>query len=209
MSNFCFRLLFRLGMAVASDQTEVNLQTTLCPHPLKLKARTGTLSTSRMLTIESCGYASEDEAREFGTHVLNAMLLGGVVRRSGVDFGTGKRRAQFAEDIKKRIAETGGTLREEVDGLDVYEDHNTMFLVVEGHVTVSGSPEDVRDLIDVAAAHALALTERQRIAAELLNDSLFEVSIDASFLLRISAIEALCAQAPASAAYIRPRCESA
>jgi hypothetical protein len=75
MSNFCFRLLFRLGMALASDQTEVNLQATLCPHPLKLKARTGTLSTSRMLAIESCGYASEDEARGFGTRVLNAMLL--------------------------------------------------------------------------------------------------------------------------------------
>src|ERR1700731_861106 len=75
MSNFCFRLLFRLGMAVASDQTEVNLQTTLCPHPLKLKARTGTLSTSRGLAIESCAYASEGEARGFGTRVLNAMLL--------------------------------------------------------------------------------------------------------------------------------------
>jgi hypothetical protein len=44
-------------MAVASDQTEVNLQTTLCPNPLKLKARTGTLSTSRELAIESCDYA--------------------------------------------------------------------------------------------------------------------------------------------------------
>ncbi len=53
MSTFCFRLLFHLGMAVASDQTEVNLQTTLCPNPLKLKARTGTLSTSRELAIES------------------------------------------------------------------------------------------------------------------------------------------------------------
>ena len=57
MSTFCFRLIFHLGMAVASDQTEVNLQTPLCPNPLKLKARTGTLSTSRELAIESCDYA--------------------------------------------------------------------------------------------------------------------------------------------------------
>jgi hypothetical protein len=202
MSNFCFRLLFRLGMAVDSDQTEVNLQTTLCPHPLKLKARTGTLSTSRGLAIESCVYASEEEGRGFGTRVLNAMLLGGVMRRLGVDFGTGKRRAQFHEDIKKDIAETDATLRDEVDGLDVYEDLNTIFFVFDGHATGSGSPERVEDLIDVAAAHAQALTERQRIAAELLNDSLFEVSTDASFLLRISAIEALCPQAPASTAYV-------
>jgi hypothetical protein len=202
MSNFCFRLLFRLGMAVASDQTEVNLETTLCPHPLKLKARTGTLSTSRMLAIESCGYASEDEARGFGTRVLNAMLIGGVMRRRGVDFGTGKTRAQFHEDLKKDIAKTGATLREEVDGLDVYEDLNTMFLAIEGHAIVSGSPEDVSDLINDAATHARALMEQQRITAELLNDSLFAVSTDASFLLRISAIEALCQQAPASAACV-------
>jgi hypothetical protein len=201
--SFCFRLLFRLGMAVASDETEVKFHTTLCPHPLKLKARTGTLRTSRMLTIESCAYASEDEARGFGTRVLDAMLLGGVVRRLGVDFGTGKKRAQFSEDVKKKIAETGATLREELEGLDVYdEDLNTTFLVAEGHATVSGSPQDIIDLIDVAAGHSQALTERQRIAAELLNDSLFEVSTDASFLLRISAIEALCPQAPASAAYV-------
>jgi hypothetical protein len=113
------------------------------------------------------------------------------------------KRAQFSEDVKKKIAETGATLREEVEGLDVYdEDLNTTFLVAEGHATVSGSPQDIIDLIDVAAGHSQALTERQRIAAELLNDSLFEVSTDASFLLRISAIEALCPQAPASAAYV-------
>lgn len=202
MSDFCFRLLFRLGMTIASDEKEVKFQTTLCPHPLKLRARSGTLGTSAMLTIESSVYPSEEEARALGTRVLNAMLLGGIIRRLGVDFGTGNKRAQFSEDIKKKIAETGATLREEVEGLDVYENCNTIFLVAEGHGTVSGSPEDVRDLIEVAATHSQALTERHRVAAELLNDSLFEVSTDASFLLRISAVEALCPQAPASSAYV-------
>jgi hypothetical protein len=80
-------------------------------------------------------------------------------------------------------------------------------MVMEGSITVSSSPEDVRELIEVAAGHSRALVEvglsaRQRIAAELLNDSLCEVSADAAFLLRISAIEALCPQAPASNAYI-------
>jgi hypothetical protein len=56
--------------------------------------------------------------------------------------------------------------------------------------------------MDMAAANVRALTEPQRIAAELLNDSLFEVSNDACFLLRIAAVEALCPQAPASGTYI-------
>jgi hypothetical protein len=63
------------------------------------------------------------------------MLIGGIVRRMGVDFGTGKTRAQFHEDTKK-----GATLCQEVDGLDVYED-DTMFLVAENPFVVSGTPK--------------------------------------------------------------------
>jgi hypothetical protein len=40
------------------------------------------------------------------------------------------------------------------------------------------------------------LNERQRIAAELLNDAVFLQSSDARFILRITAVEALCPQGP-------------
>jgi hypothetical protein len=203
MPNFCFRLLFRLGVAIGSDEETVDINTTLCAHPLQLMARTGTLRTSRRLAIKSCGYGSEDEARQSGTRVLNAMLLGGVIRRLGVDFGTGRRGPQFSQSIKDEVAKTGATLREEVEGLDVYEEElNTICLIVEGKATVSDSPASVSELIERAADYSRALTERQRIAAELLNDSLFGIPADASFLLRISAIEALCPQGCASDAYI-------
>jgi hypothetical protein len=42
---------------------------------------------------------------------------------------------------------------------------------------------------------ATSLTSNQRVAAELLNDSLFNMAPEASFLLRVAAIEALCPQA--------------
>jgi hypothetical protein len=41
---------------------------------------------------------------------------------------------------------------------------------------------------------AASLTANQRVAAELLNDSFFKMSPEASFLLRVSAVEALCPQ---------------
>ena len=41
----------------------------------------------------------------------------------------------------------------------------------------------------------VSLTEHQRMAAELLNDAFFEISPEAKFLLRVSAVEALCPQA--------------
>ncbi len=47
----------------------------------------------------------------------------------------------------------------------------------------------------VRAESATSLTANQRVAAELLNDSFFKMSPEASFLLRVSAVEALCPQA--------------
>jgi hypothetical protein len=203
MPNFCFRLLFRLGIVIDSDEQAIDISTTLCAHPLQLMARAPTIRTSRKLAIRSCGYGSEDEARQSGTRVLNAMLLGGLIQRSGVDFGTGRRGPQFSQAIKNDIAKTGATLRDEVEGLDVYEGLDTSFFSFQGEATVSGhGPAAVSELIERAADYSRALTERQRIAAELLNDSLFGIPADASFLLRISAIEALCPQGSASDAYI-------
>lgn len=42
---------------------------------------------------------------------------------------------------------------------------------------------------------ATSLNPNQRVAAELLNDSFFKMSPEASFLVRVSAVEALCPQA--------------
>src|SRR5262245_31018591 len=46
-----------------------------------------------------------------------------------------------------------------------------------------------------AVDSATSLTANQRVTAELLNDSFFKMSPEASFLLRVSAVEALCPQA--------------
>ena len=132
MPNFCFRLLFRLGIVIDSDEQAVDISTKLCAHPLQLMARAPTIRTSRKLAIRSCGYGSEDEARQSGTRVLNAMLLGGLIQRLGVDFGTGRRGPQFAQAIRDDIAKTGATLHDEVEGLDVYEGLDTIFFCISG-----------------------------------------------------------------------------
>ena len=49
-------------------------------------------------------------------------------------------------------------------------------------------------MMGAAVASATSLTANQRVAAELLNDSFFKMSPEASFLLRVSAVEALCPQ---------------
>jgi hypothetical protein len=54
---------------------------------------------------------------------------------------------------------------------------------------------DLIDLVTTAVNSISGLTPNQRVAAELLNNSFFEMSPEARFLLRVSAVEALCPQA--------------
>ena len=57
------------------------------------------------------------------------------------------------------------------------------------------SDDELNEMVSAAAESATSLTTNQRVAAELLNDSFFKMSPEASFLLRVSAVEALCPQA--------------
>jgi hypothetical protein len=62
---------------------------------------------------------------------------------------------------------------------------------------VADAPEhdELKQMMGAAVASDTSLTANQRVAAELLNDSFFKMSPEASFLLRISTVEALCPQA--------------
>ena len=64
----------------------------------------------------------------------------------------------------------------------------TMF-GMDAKLTVRTSVESFQARI---ADNIKSISERQKIATELINDSFLEASTDARFLLRISAIEALC-----------------
>jgi hypothetical protein len=61
--------------------------------------------------------------------------------------------------------------------------------------------DDLKATIDAAVGSATSLTTNQRVAAELLNDSVFNMAPEASFLLRVSAIEVLCPQSGQTEAF--------
>jgi hypothetical protein len=66
------------------------------------------------------------------------------------------------------------------------------------------APLKAQELIGLATAaveNVSELTPNQRVAAELLNDSFVPMSPEARFLLRVSAVEALCPQADQSEAF--------
>jgi hypothetical protein len=63
------------------------------------------------------------------------------------------------------------------------------------------SDHELKEMVGAAVESATSLTANQRVAAELLNDSFFKMSPEASFLLRVSAVEALCPQADQTDAF--------
>jgi hypothetical protein len=197
MADYCFRLLFRLGTRIASEARAIELSLNEFSRPLTISGRIGALKDSRQLVAVSCGFTTIEEARSEGMRLLETMLVGGVVQSVPVDFGVGNKRGQWSDAIKEAIrATTGETLRDEVEGLDVYEGGNVTFISVGGEAAISVGPEYLSELVAYGSVRKRPLDERQRIAAELINDSLFEVSGDASFMLRVAAVEALCPQGP-------------
>jgi hypothetical protein len=57
------------------------------------------------------------------------------------------------------------------------------------------SDQELKEMVGAAVESATSLKTNQRVTAELLNDSFFEMSPEASFLVRVSTVEALCPQA--------------
>ncbi|BBK34116.1 hypothetical protein EDC65_3951 [Stella humosa] len=147
-------------------------------------------------TINIPGFASESEARQAGERLGDALLVVGAVTKFGIDLGMSRSTLQFSDAVCKAVrTETGKSLRSEVHGLMVHE---------QGAVRIVGMHGRLQGLISLSAFEArLAswaclssqLTERQRTCAALLNDSFFALQPEGQFVLRVSAVEALCDQA--------------
>jgi hypothetical protein len=132
------------------------------------------------LAVESCGYADFAEAQASGTRFQEGLLIAAANQKIGVEFYL---RGWEAKAIN---VYPGGKLEQSDPGLPlptILSDH------------------ELKEMVGAAVESATSLTANQRVAAELLNDSFFKMSPEASFLLRVSAIEALCPQADQTDAF--------
>lgn len=170
MSDFGFRIKFRVANRIKSDEAEVELPVEGFSRPLKL-GTLGPLEQSHHLEIEASGYPSEEEARVQGMRLKDAMLIGGFLGNNPVDFGTEDIEVSATAALKYRVR------------------------FGEANMSVQSSPQLFGKFINEGRNKtAGGLSESQRTAAELLNDAAFLQSDDARFLLRIAAVEALCPQ---------------
>lgn len=155
-------------------------------------------------TFIARGFPTEDEAQHAGERVRDALLLAGALDGIGVDVGSRAPTLDFSKAAKDAMSKAvgGRAILSDGLGLTVYEDGTAQFIGATAYGTVS---HDVRWLgmkMSDRFESAKRLTERQRICALLLNDALYASQAEASFILRVSAVEALCDEEDRSTGYI-------
>lgn len=193
---FCFRLQFRMVTTLAFPEGVSSLLIQL-PN----SQRTATLSTNRPLksgtdqwiTIKSCGFPSEDEACSHAERLRDCILIAGS-DGFGADFGLNKAKSQTADQLKQLAKEKAGfSLRDEIHGIDIFEDEHVRHLRIEISASALMNTDDFIEHLGGSLGFS-PLDKVTRTGAELINDSYFPMPSEARFILRISAIEAMSPQ---------------
>ena len=176
---YCFDVKFRTPRPVAADKLNEVFKAASFKRPLRLYRPDGMNRHDGWLAVESCGYADFGEAIASGARLQEGLLIVGAKQKIGVEF--------YLRGAAEAIhVYPGGQLELRDPGLPL---------------PTSLSDHDLKEIMCAALDSVTSLTANQRVAAELLNDSLFKMSPEASFLLRVSAAEALCPQADQTDAF--------
>jgi hypothetical protein len=179
----CFEVRFRTPRHVA-DKIEEVFDAAPLKRPLLLYRPDGMNSHDGWLAVKSCGYADCKEAEDSGARLQEGLLIVAAKQKIGVELYLGGAREAI------HVYPEGSQLQVRDAGLPL--------------PTLLGINE-LKDMLVLGAAvqSVASLTPNQRVAAQLLNDSFFffRMSSEASFLLRVSAVEALCPQAEQTDAF--------
>lgn len=192
-STYRARLRLRLQKKVKIDANEHRLtvagrEVVLGPPTPEQK-----ISDSEWLIMIARGFASEDEAREFGTKLRTALEISAIAARVGVDAGRDLATSGLGRSVREKILKkTGADVRSNVHGLDVFpDDPNTRIFSMTGTGTVLASPDPF--LSDLDGLHKSAPAPSQRVADVilLLNYALMRPEPVAQIVFAVSAVESL------------------
>jgi hypothetical protein len=162
----------------------------------------GTNSIGKWVIFKGCGFNTESDALREGKKFGDALSIAGVTGKLGIDIGHSKSTLSFGKQIHEAIKQkTGRELRAEMHGLMTFQKDTTYIMGFNAQASVSLDKKAFEQRLTPWVTNQNPLTERQRNCAALLNDSFFTPNIEGQFILRISAVEALCDQTDVGAEY--------
>ena len=90
------------------------------------------------MILNGRGFDVEENARQFGHNLRLAIDLSSASTRLGIDVGHDLANFSLGNILKKQIAEeTGGIIRNNVHGLDVFVDNPQVVFLFEGRANVT------------------------------------------------------------------------
>jgi len=193
MPSYRTRLRFRL-------QKKLNIKTnehrfTIGSREVVLAAPTpdGAICDSEWLVMNTRGFASEEEARQFGHSLRSAIELSSVSTRLGVDAGRDLATSCLAQGIKDHIAkETGAVIRNNVHGLNVFEDDPRVAIFsMSGTATVYANCDPFLSFVEELHGRSAAISDEAQDVVLLLNYALMRPEPVAQIVFAFSAVEML------------------
>jgi hypothetical protein len=176
---YCFDVIFRTPRPIVADRLEEVFNPAVFKRPLRFYRPDGMNRHDGWLAVRSCGYADFGEAEASGARLQEGLLIAAAKQKVGVEF----------------------YLRGAAKDIHVYPEGQFELRDPGLPLPTMLSDDELKEMVRAAVESATSVTANQRVAAELLNDSFFKMSPEARFLLRISAVEALCPQADQTDAF--------
>jgi hypothetical protein len=200
--SYCFRYRVKMTTPIQTKADEPCVLTVAGVPSLTVLVKDNDRGIGSWAIFIGCGYESEAKAKQAGESFGDTLLIVGATSKSGIDLGFSRNTLQFSDQIHSAVKERTGTeLRGEVHGLMVYEENTVGVIGVSAHLSVHVSVNAFEERMSRWIKHNNPLTERQRNCAALLNDAFFVSNTEGQFILRVSAIEALCEQSQVGVEY--------
>lgn len=165
--TYAVRLETRMAKPLREDQSGAVLA---IPHFPSLRAEVepdGFGGPNNWVDFVGTGFETKDEARQAGRMLKDVLALTGAIDNLGI------------KESKPPY---------------VYEDGAILVRGGRVRLSISTAATNLENLITTRWHAGCNLTEQQRLSAALLNDALFVEHVEATLILRIAAIEALCEQ---------------
>ena len=192
--SWCFR--YRVKMSTSPEVEEkVGSVIELPGLPPTSVTVSDAYPLGKWVIFKSCGFETEALARSSGERFGDTLLISGALTKMGVDIGFSRSTLQFSDDIHRVMREkTGQDIQAETHGLITFLENSIQIIGFQARAHVSIGIDEFSKPLRQWLPKMAPMTERQRNCALLINDSFFSSNGEGSFILRVSAVEALCDQ---------------
>lgn len=151
------------------------------------------ISDSEWLIMNSRGFSTEQEARQFGHNLKLSLELSSVATRLGIDTGRDLATSGLGILVKEKLKnEQGIAARDNIHGLDVFiDDPNVRYINISASGVLRKRPEEFIEALNSIYASAITISSRASDIILLLNYALMQPEPVAKIIFAFSAVETL------------------